>query len=32
MAYTNHAVNTSGSTAVSISGGTGNLEANNLKS
>lgn len=32
MAYTNHARSTSGATAVTISGGTGNVEANNIKS
>lgn len=32
MAYTNHARSTSGATAVSISGGTGNVESLNIKS
>ncbi|HFT7167742.1 TPA: NosD domain-containing protein [Enterobacter hormaechei] len=32
MAYTNHARATSGTTAVSISGGTGNVESLNIKS
>lgn len=32
MAYTNHARGTSGASAVSIAGGTGNIEANNIKS